>query len=340
MTSPLLEAALDNAHLGFRVMPLRARGKRPMWKAWPARATTNRDVICDTWRRTPDANVGVACGYGLVVVDLDGPEGEEAAGDLKLPETASLRTARGRHLYFEGDGPTGASILAGIDIRGRGGLVVGAGSIHESGHHYAWETPPWEMPVAPLPGNLVEQVHKLTDTGQRVLDGSIPEGRRNATLFRCAAGVRGRFGLGSEAILAILRSENCRCRPPLPARELEEIATSAAKFRPPLWATDALAFSDDPSLSAHARHLLLALCGYARHDGVCWPGVRTLSARTGMAKDTIQKAIRQLEAARRISVDRSSRPSHYTLLPYTPPALNATTGSSLLPSRTPGGWAA
>ena len=237
--------------------------------------------------------------------------------------------------------PTRPSERSGSDIRGRRGLVVGAGSIHESGHRYSWEAPPWEMPLAPVPGSLLQGIHKAIDTGQRVMHGSIPKGRRNATLFRCAAGVRGRSGLGSEAILAVLRLENRRCRPPLPRRELEEIARSAAKYRcPPLWATDPLTFADDRRLGSNARLLLIGLSSYANHDGVCWPGIRTLSLLTGMAKDTVQKAIRELERATRISVDRSCRPSRYTLLAYTPAAFNGTTGSSVLPSRTPGGWGA
>jgi hypothetical protein len=56
----------------------------------------------------PDASIGLATGQssGVVVLDIDGAEGEATLKALEeqygpLPETLSVTTGRGRHLYFE-----------------------------------------------------------------------------------------------------------------------------------------------------------------------------------------------------------------------------------------------
>lgn len=66
----------------------------------------------------------------------------------------------------------------------------------------------------------------------------IPEGRRDTTLFRIAAGIRGRQHSADEErnrteILEELRRINqSRCRPPLPDIEVEDRVTSVMKYNP------------------------------------------------------------------------------------------------------------
>jgi len=55
----------------------------------------------------PEANIGIVCGAvsGLVVIDVDGPDGEETLEALEadigpLPETVEALTGKGRHLYL------------------------------------------------------------------------------------------------------------------------------------------------------------------------------------------------------------------------------------------------
>lgn len=101
-------------------------------------------------RPEPGAGVGLKTGAhpkgsDCFVVDLDGPEAAEAFAALgPCPETWTIRTPRGRHLYFQHPGfpvKTCAGLLAkGIDIRGEGGFVVAEGSPHRSGGRYEPES--------------------------------------------------------------------------------------------------------------------------------------------------------------------------------------------------------
>jgi putative DNA primase/helicase len=116
-------------------------------------ATTDKAMIRRLWSQSgwSDANVGIATGRvsGLIVVDVDGAEGEHVLAEFErehgaLPETAMVITGKGRHLYFlykSSDGPAIKNIAngSGLDIRGEGGYVVAAPSIHSSGKRYALE---------------------------------------------------------------------------------------------------------------------------------------------------------------------------------------------------------
>ena len=75
--------------------------------------------------RWPDANLGIATGpvSGLVVVDVDGPEGEAALRKLglALPPTLEVQTGRGRHLYYTvPDGAATKTLAVHLDVRGAG----------------------------------------------------------------------------------------------------------------------------------------------------------------------------------------------------------------------------
>jgi putative DNA primase/helicase len=178
-------AAVDAARAGFRVFPVTPRGKKPLRKGWQRGATTDLAVVEATWAELPDANIGVACGRGLLVVDTDSDAGEAAMRELGLPPTPTVRTANGRHRYFNGNGRNRTSLLSGVDVRGEGGFVVGAGSQHPSGVEYEWEVSSVEVVRAPAPPALIALLSKRAARAA-TLDGRIEQGARNATLFRLA----------------------------------------------------------------------------------------------------------------------------------------------------------
>jgi hypothetical protein len=123
-------------------------GKHPRARNGSKDATTDPTQIERWWSLWPDANIGIATGTDrrLIVVDVDGPQGEAELQALQtehgpLPETASVRTSRGRHIYLST--PKGCvtvrnSTGKGLDIRGEGGFVVAPFSRHISGHVYEW----------------------------------------------------------------------------------------------------------------------------------------------------------------------------------------------------------
>jgi len=144
---PLVDRALDLARNGYRVFPLEPDGKRPIVARWPEAATSDESAIRRWWGDHPTANIGVATGNGLLVIDADckvkdgvrehGLESLAMLDDLGLPEGFRVRTASGGvHVYLRvppGVGLTiGAKDIAGypgIDFRCDGGYVVGPGSI-------------------------------------------------------------------------------------------------------------------------------------------------------------------------------------------------------------------
>jgi hypothetical protein len=100
------------------------------------------------WRRWPDAAVGLAAGRRFDVLDVDGPEGVEALRAVlsiapwEHPGPVARTGSGGWHLLY---GPTGlgnrAGLAAGLDWRGRGGLIVAPPSRHASGGRYTWTRP-------------------------------------------------------------------------------------------------------------------------------------------------------------------------------------------------------
>jgi bifunctional DNA primase/polymerase-like protein len=138
------------------------RGKHPEPLSWARESTTNPAMLNRMFGRGP-RNVGIDCGRSaLVVLDEDAPgELDRLCRDRgrQLPKTLTVSTGKGRHVYLhQPDGlpftnSPGALKCYRIDIRGRGGYVVGPGSLHASGCLYSVTT---VAPIAPVPGWVAE----------------------------------------------------------------------------------------------------------------------------------------------------------------------------------------
>lgn len=164
-TAPVLPApwAVPYA-LGFSLFPVQARSKMPVGK-WKAYQTTRAtpDVVLGWAKR--QSNIGIATGVvsGLIVLDLDSAESIADAERRGIPDTITVRTSKGMHVYFAHPGDVignRAGVLPGVDIRGDGGYVVAPGSTHESGFVYAWDNPPGLFDLAPMPTWLRELLAK------------------------------------------------------------------------------------------------------------------------------------------------------------------------------------
>ena len=146
--SEFLEAALQYAGRGWRVFPLKPRGKTPILKGGFKLATVAPSQLEAWWGAWPDANVGIATGLAsnLIVYDLDGIKGLAYARQLEqqlgpLPPTYAVRTGKGWHLYYELDARhsiPGCSAGDGLDVRCEGGYTVAPPSIHPNGKRYEW----------------------------------------------------------------------------------------------------------------------------------------------------------------------------------------------------------
>jgi bifunctional DNA primase/polymerase-like protein len=151
----LLSAALWYAENGLRVFPVMPRSKQPYPRSRGCHDATDEITrVRAWWEERPDANIGIATGFVVDVIDIDGLQGNiSLARDLLVDPTmedpynglpvvfGSVATPRpgGRHLYIAADESkrNRAGMRPGIDYRGRGGYVVAPPSVTEIGA-YRW----------------------------------------------------------------------------------------------------------------------------------------------------------------------------------------------------------
>ena len=125
----------------FSLIPL--NGKAPFEEGWQKYCETKREFKPEDFE---GHNAGICCGpaSNLLVLDIDDADAFDAlckANGFEIPETYTVHTGTGKpHYYFKY--PDGADIgnrslkhpvyskHTIFDIRGNGGQVVAAGSIH------------------------------------------------------------------------------------------------------------------------------------------------------------------------------------------------------------------
>jgi hypothetical protein len=180
----LLEAALGYAARGIPVYPVHwphptpggaslacscphglgcdRPAKHPLVRHGVKEATTDPDRLGRWWRRWPQANLGLATGVVFDALDIDGPAGLAALGELqqavglRLPGPLVATGGGGWHHWFR---PTGLGNrppcgLIHVDWRGRGGCVLAPPSRHICGRPCRWLRSPDQAPLAEVPAAL------------------------------------------------------------------------------------------------------------------------------------------------------------------------------------------
>lgn len=192
--SPESQAMLDSArayaYRGWLVIPVHSiedgrctcgdgpactsPGKHPRTQHGLKEASSDLATVEKWWRRWPDANVAIVTGAasGLVVLDIDGYHGgddtlaELVAENGPLPSTLQVITGGdGMHYLFAHPGEeirntAGKKLGQGLDVRGDGGYIVAAPSLHVSGKRYEWVDV--DVAPAPLPGWMLDKLRKPT----------------------------------------------------------------------------------------------------------------------------------------------------------------------------------
>lgn len=150
-------AALWYAEQNLRVFPLQPGSKVPFKGSRGCHdATSDLEAVNAWWGATPDANIGLATGGLVDVVDIDGELGQRSRARNtamfdSLHVIGKVLTPRpgGMHLYVPATGKGNkAGLLGGIDYRGVGGYVVAPPSRTDVGS-YRWLRP---LDVAQLGG--------------------------------------------------------------------------------------------------------------------------------------------------------------------------------------------
>ena len=264
-------SGVENGRCACGMSTCAAPGKHPLYELAPngSKSATKDRALFEGWRaQYPRMNVGVATGLvsELVALDVDGETGAASLSALEakhgaLPTTYTVRTGRGRHLYFHHAGEpvpnSQGRIGPGLDVRGEGGYVVGQSSWHISGSRYVADDPhaataglpDWlRLLMLPQPPAVAPAAPTLTARDPAAIDRSILRARAylatmpdavsgqggHDTIWRAALHLRG-FDLTADEVIGLLWTEyNPRCQPPWSEREVRhKVADAFAKARTP-----------------------------------------------------------------------------------------------------------
>lgn len=236
-TSVIRQAALEFYELGWSPIPIKARSKQPnlhQLAPYLEHCATRKELESWSW-----PGVGIVTGplSGILVLDVDGPEGKAVLEERGHLPTPMARTASGGlHLYFKCPDTavrTGIRVAPGLDVKAAGGYVVAPPSVGPTGKAYEWIIGPQEAKPVEPPEWLMQLIEQPRRNGPAGAVGErIPSGQRNKTLTSLAGTMR-RRGMSEAEILAALRVANeGRCDPPLEDEEVGKIVASVATYKP------------------------------------------------------------------------------------------------------------
>lgn len=262
----IARVAVGYAKRGLRVFPIwwaedgrcgcgggcASPAKHPIGKLAPRGcldASDDPQEVAQWWAEYPDANIGIATGEdaGVVVLDIDGRTGWESLSRLvarfgELPATWGVTTGGGGwHVWFAHPNVrvanSAGSLGPGLDVRGAGGYVVAPPSIHLSGNAYRWSSRghPSKVTLSPPPDWLTRLIGGRAETPGRfqrapVIGPTIQEGQRNHTLTSLAGSMRQRGADADVILVALVKMNETRCKPPLAWPELARIAGSVSRY--------------------------------------------------------------------------------------------------------------
>lgn len=241
MEHPILDAALDYAKLGYRVIPLKPGSKIPALRHWPEEASSDPGVVREHFVAAHGAdplglepNVGIVTGAGLAVLDID----THHDGELPLwaVPTLTVRTASGGlHLYYAVDRPVPNSVGRlgrGIDVRGERGQVAAPPSVIDGAGIYKLIN---DVPIVRISANLLIPEDERQDfSGRRgrrfEYRDEVPVGERNNYLT-ALAGYLYANGEGSVEVLEAITLESHRLGfTPSRENELLKIVRSVSRY--------------------------------------------------------------------------------------------------------------
>lgn len=265
----LLEHAILLANKGYYIFPLSPNAKVPIAGIkWREESTTYLPTIKAWWEKNPNYNIGIDTGKSSVyVIDVDvkkGKRGAESFDNLDMlygfPDTLTAITASGgrHHIYKSPDEPLRNTdsdtngLGGGLDTRGWGGFIVGAGSVIDGKPYYFDEATP--MTPSPLPDWINEMLisHRLARK-QNNRDDVLTEDKQgdkerakhwllndaelavenhsgDATTYKVAAKLR-EFGLSADTVLDLMAENwNGRCSPPWSIDDLQKKVENAYKY--------------------------------------------------------------------------------------------------------------
>ncbi|SDQ21771.1 bifunctional DNA primase/polymerase [Leucobacter chromiiresistens] len=212
----LADAAVAYAQAGIPIFPCVPGEKNPLIKRGFHRATTDLRQVRRWWRRTPEANIGIATGRGVEVLDVDVHaigtgfpllRTLHRSGQISGWAQAVRSPAGGIHLYYPTDPAreqrSWARGTAHLDFRGLGGYIIAPPSIVTTDHgprrYELIATGRSPRPIdadairefltpSPAPASTTAAPARGGAGAERLVAwvARLPEGNRNAGLFWAA----------------------------------------------------------------------------------------------------------------------------------------------------------
>jgi replicative DNA helicase len=187
-------------------------------------------------RRNPAV---VASASGLVLMEADGDLEKLLArhGVPILPPTLTVRSRRGRHLYFRpppGRQPLKVQVAEDGIASSLDGYLIGAPALHETGWVYRYEN--GTRALVELPTELYDLIVRASVetrewTWHALESGKpIPTGSRNDAIFHAALGMLHAGGQREDVLRELLRVNAEQCQPPLDERLVHKQLAGAAKW--------------------------------------------------------------------------------------------------------------
>ena len=160
-------------------------GKHPRHGKWEDVASDDHEQITKWWKAWPAANIGLACGKSGIVA-LDSDSYKEGGHKITYETVTSITGGGGEHLLFKHPeivlklGNSKSGLDAWIDVRGHGGMIVLAPSMHPSGTRYEWEPDygPHEVTAVTLPDEIAGPLIKAAETAvtrPELSEGDMPD---------------------------------------------------------------------------------------------------------------------------------------------------------------------
>lgn len=296
-------------------------GKHPIPKFVPhgvRDSTTDVQTLRQFFALYPDANIGLAMGYGLVALDLDPRHGADLAEGYGADPTLTERTGSGgHHRIFVSDSasPRSRQLARGAELKSSGSYIVSAPSRHASGRLYMWEDmsariavmpQSWRTPLAPerarihlhrgtIPPTIKTRAEAVirnllrgpyAPTVQLLLDGEWESLKRYASHSEADGGliVMATHFTNDPAVLDAVLRRSGLYRP-----KWDDVHTAKGATYGELLIGNALAWRH--SQSGNRLHALAERLGFASHDGAV-VGADCLSSPETSATRAISPQVR------------------------------------------------
>ena len=233
------------SELDWRVFPANPRNKQPYIKGWQMKCTNDPGAAVKLFSPFPDAMVGIPTGplNGITVVDIDqrdGIDGIKTIEDLGLERLVLYPVVQtpsgGLHFYISTPDKQYSSsagfVGPGIDIRGKGGYIIGPGSISVNGAYEQISS------LEKFKNNTYPMIHELREVLERPrtrklyssfntsrLTENVREGSRNVELTKRCGYLLSKCE-PDKAWELLSKINEQHVFPPLDERELRSIFTS------------------------------------------------------------------------------------------------------------------